>query len=66
MIQLFKKKKAIVTHNGSFHADDIFACATLALYLEKKKTPYTITRTRDENIMNASDYVVDVGGIYDE
>ena len=66
MIQLFKKKKAIVTHNGSFHADDIFACATLALYLEKKKTPYTITRTRDENIINAADYVVDVGGIYDQ
>lgn len=66
MINLFKKKKTIVAHNGSFHADDIFACAILSLYLDKKKTPYRIIRTRDEKIIAAADYVVDVGGIQDD
>ena len=66
MIQLFKKKKTIVVHNGSFHADDIFACATLTLYLEGKNIPYTIIRTRDEKIIAAADYVIDVGGIHNE
>lgn len=66
MIQLFKKKKTIVAHNGSFHADDIFACAILSLYLDQEKTPYRIIRTRDEEIIAAADYVVDVGGIHDD
>lgn len=66
MINLFKKKKTIVAHNGSFHADDIFACATLGLYLDRQKTPYKIIRTRDEGIIDAADYVVDVGGVHDE
>lgn len=65
MISFLKKKKTIVTHNGSFHADDIFACATLGLYLEQKKIPYRIIRTRDENLIHNADYVVDVGGGYD-
>lgn len=65
MIQLFKKKKTIVAHNGSFHADDIFACAVLSLYLEKQNQPYRIIRTRDEDVIKDADYVVDVGGIYD-
>ncbi|MCA9353195.1 MYG1 family protein [Patescibacteria group bacterium] len=64
MISLFTKKKIIVTHNGSFHADDLFACATLALYLERKHIPYKIIRTRDEDIIQRADYVVDVGGVY--
>lgn len=64
MITLFKKKKIIVTHSGSFHADDIFACATLTLYLDRQKTPYTIIRSRDEKTINNADYVIDVGGIY--
>lgn len=65
MINLFKKKKTIVTHNGSFHADDIFACAALTLYLDKQKTPYRIIRSRDENVIKNADYVIDVGGIND-
>ena len=56
----------LVTHNGSFHADDIFAAATLALLLEKKGETFEIIRTRDESIINSGDYVFDVGDIYDE
>jgi uncharacterized UPF0160 family protein len=56
----------LVTHDGSFHADDIFACAVLCLLLEKKGEKFGITRTRDKDKIEAGDYVFDVGGIYDE
>lgn len=59
-----EKIKKLVTHNGSFHADDIFACAALSLLLEKKKQKFEIIRTRDEKIIKTGDYVFDVGGIY--
>ncbi len=62
MTQMSKK---LVTHNGSFHADDIFAAATLSIMLEKKGETFEIIRTRDEEIINSGDYVFDVGGIYD-
>jgi uncharacterized UPF0160 family protein len=62
---LFTRRKLLVTHNGSFHADDVFACATLAYYFEKKKQKYRIVRTRDQEIINSADIVVDVGAIHD-
>ncbi len=58
-------KKKLITHNGSFHADDLFAAATLALMLEKKGQRYEIIRTRAPEILETGDYVFDVGGIYD-
>lgn len=60
-----KKKKILATHDGSFHADDIFACVSLSLMFEKKREKFKIIRTRDEEIIKNSDYVFDVGGIYD-
>ncbi len=61
-----KIKVKLVTHDGSFHTDDLFACATLSLYLEKHNEAFDIVRTRDEETMAGADYVFDVGGIYDE
>lgn len=61
----FKRKAAIVTHSGSFHADDAFACAVLALLCEQQKRPYTIIRSRDPQDIENADYVVDVGAQYD-
>lgn len=58
-------KLKIVTHNGSFHADDLFACATLSLYLDRKGKSYEIIRSRDADTINSADYVFDVGGVYD-
>ena len=58
-------KKKLVTHNGSFHTDDIFAAATLSILLERKGEDFEIIRTRDEEIIKTADYVFDVGGIYD-
>ena len=56
--------KKLVTHNGSFHTDDIFAAATLEMYLEKQGESFEVIRTRDEEIIKNADYVFDVGGIY--
>jgi len=64
MFSFFKKKKLIVTHSGTFHNDDLFACATLGLLLDKQGIPYTIIRTRDQEIIYQADYVIDVGGEY--
>jgi len=65
------KKITIVTHNGNFHADDVFAVATIELWLEKKypknffnKTKIEIIRTRKPEIIAQGDFVVDVGGEY--
>ncbi len=55
----------IVTHSSGFHTDDIFAVATLCLLLEKEGKQYTITRSRNMEIIEEADYVVDVGSIYD-
>jgi len=61
-----KNHKILVTHSGSFHSDDIFASATLSLYLEKNNTSFEIIRTRDLEIIEKGDFVFDVGGVYDE
>lgn len=53
----------IVTHNGSFHSDDVFAVATLELYFGVENVE--VIRTRDEAIIAGADIVVDVGGVYD-
>ena len=58
------KKIKLVTHNGAFHSDDIFACATLALVLEKEGKKFEVIRTRDKDIMKSGDYVFDIGGEY--
>ena len=47
--------KKLITHDGSFHSDDIFACATLCLVLEKKGEKFEIIRTRDEEILKLQD-----------
>ena len=64
-MQAFNKKnekKILVTHNGTFHADDIFATATLSILLDGN---IEVTRTRDEDLIKNADFVYDVGGIFD-
>jgi len=50
----------IATHNGNFHADDVFAVATLLLIYPKAE----VIRTRDEEVIRLADIVVDVGFVY--
>lgn len=55
------KKILAVTHNGTFHTDDVFAAATLELFYEDIE----IIRSREESVIENADVVFDVGGIYD-
>lgn len=61
----FKKRITIVTHDGSFHADDVFALAALTIYFEKLNCRYQIIRSRDPEKISTGQIVLDVGGVYD-
>ncbi|WP_158968774.1 MYG1 family protein [Paraglaciecola sp. L3A3] len=52
--------KTIVTHNGNFHADDVFSVAALKYIYSS----FNLIRTRDLNIIAKADIVIDVGGEY--
>jgi uncharacterized UPF0160 family protein len=56
----------VATHPGTFHADDVFAIATLRLAarpaLGGDGAPVEIVRTRDTAAQDAADARVDVGG----
>ncbi|MBP6904761.1 MAG: MYG1 family protein [Candidatus Pacebacteria bacterium] len=53
----------IVTHDGTFHTDDVFACATLSLAFQGREIE--IIRSREQTRIDTADIVVDVGEIYD-
>ncbi|ATX79629.1 Uncharacterized protein, UPF0160 family [Mariprofundus aestuarium] len=53
--------KIIATHNGNFHADDVFTVAALKIIFPSLK----LIRTRDAELIDEADIVVDVGGEYD-
>lgn len=55
--------RSCATHDGSFHADEVTACALLALFdlIDAEK----IVRTREACELEKYEYVCDVGGIYD-
>ncbi len=56
--------KTLVTHNGTFHADDVFAVATFLL-ANNINNEWQVVRSRDEEVVKSADAVIDVGGIYD-
>ncbi len=58
-------KVKIITHDGNFHPDELFAVATLLLVLDLSNDEYEIIRTRDPEAIKTGDYILDVGGIYD-
>ena len=53
--------KTIATHDGNFHADDVFSIAALKSIFPSFK----LIRTRDLELIGKADVVVDVGGEYD-
>lgn len=53
--------KTIATHNGNFHADDVFSIAALKHIFPSFK----LIRTRDLALIGKADIVLDVGGEYD-
>lgn len=58
-----KIPRSFGTHDGTFHADEVTACALLLLFdlidLDR------IVRTRNMDVLARCEYVCDVGGIYD-
>ncbi|WP_372761807.1 MYG1 family protein [Pseudoalteromonas sp.] len=48
----------IATHNGNFHADDVFSVAALKCIFPNVK----LIRTRDMALISKADIVIDVGG----
>jgi len=53
--------KTIVTHNGNFHADDVFSVALFKSLLPS----FELIRTRDPELIARADIVIDVGLEYD-
>lgn len=58
-----KVQRKVGTHDGTFHADEVTACALLLLFdlVDRDK----IVRTRDPDELETCEYVCDVGGTYD-
>lgn len=56
-------QRSLGTHDGSFHADEVSACALLLIFnlIDKEK----IHRTRDPEVLDDCEFVCDVGGVYD-
>ncbi|XP_060971073.1 uncharacterized protein LOC133037699 [Cannabis sativa] len=53
----------IGTHNGTFHCDEALACYFLRL--TNKFSAAKILRTRDIQVLDSLEALVDVGGVYD-
>jgi uncharacterized UPF0160 family protein len=51
----------IATHNGNFHADDVFSIAALKNIFPS----FNLIRTRKLDLIGKADIVIDVGGEYD-
>lgn len=51
----------IVTHDSSFHTDDIFAVAVMLLLYPDAE----VVRSRDPEVHKNADYVLDTGRVYD-
>lgn len=58
-----KVKRSCGIHDGTFHADEVTACALLIVFdlIDEEK----IIRTRHPEQLAACEYICDVGGIYD-
>ncbi|KVH95283.1 Metal-dependent protein hydrolase [Cynara cardunculus var. scolymus] len=55
--------KRVGTHNGSFHCDEALGC--FMIRLTNKYFGAEIVRTRDPEVLQTLDAVLDVGGVYD-
>ena len=62
-MEIHKIPRSCGIHDGTFHADEITACALLILFdlIDEEK----IVRTRDPHLLATCQYVCDVGGVYD-
>ena len=52
----------IATHDGTFHADETTACAILSYLFDN----VSVIRSRDPDVLESGDIVIDVSNINDE
>jgi len=57
MTKQLEKVFSVATHDGSFHADDVFAYAILSSLFE-----HTLIRSREKERLDKADIIFDVGG----
>ncbi len=62
-----KNLPVLATHGGKFHCDEVFAYVVLklALGLKVPGEDHTLLRTRKAELIEAADFVWDVGGVFD-
>ena len=65
IIKIFKKKIKILTHDGRFHADEVFAIAALQMFFRQTGEKIKVVRSRDMEDINQFDIVLDIGHVYD-
>ncbi|KAJ6805371.1 UPF0160 protein-like [Iris pallida] len=58
-----RKIKRVGTHNGSFHCDEALGC--FMIRLTDSFSDADVVRSRDPQVLDALDAVLDVGGVYD-
>jgi uncharacterized UPF0160 family protein len=63
MLQRERQARTFGTHSGTFHADEVTACALLIL--TDRIDLDRIVRSRDPERLATCEYVADVGGMYD-
>eukprot|EP00244_Chara_vulgaris_P011890 TRINITY_DN6041_c0_g2_i1.p1 TRINITY_DN6041_c0_g2~~TRINITY_DN6041_c0_g2_i1.p1 ORF type:complete len:335 (-),score=52.87 TRINITY_DN6041_c0_g2_i1:184-1188(-) len=63
MVSSAVTKKRIGTHNGSFHCDEALGC--FLMRLTDKFRDAEVVRTRNQQILDTLDAVLDVGAVYD-
>jgi uncharacterized UPF0160 family protein len=62
-----KNLPVLATHGGKFHWDEVFAYVVLklALGLKAPGEDHALLRTRKPELIEAADFVWDVGGVFD-
>ncbi|WP_108623845.1 MYG1 family protein [Candidatus Similichlamydia epinepheli] len=64
MVESKRIPRSLGTHDGTFHADEVTACALLLICncIDRE----LIFRTRDPIVLDKYEYVCDVGGVFDQ
>ena len=55
----------IQTHDKRFHVDDVGAVSILSTYFNQKNTEIQLIRSREPDLLNKADILIDVGSTYD-
>lgn len=55
----------VATHDGFFHADEVFALAVLRIYFANTGKEMELIRTREQEVFDKCEMVIDVGNIYE-